>query len=175
MPFSCFCVWPEECSFLTSFTVRLPVGISDRIQSVFLAIFLRSFLFHLTQGQIQFKVSENGRGGCVVYARSLSVLELYHSTQANTACLHILNSQYRTHFRLSTCCISEIHIHPRCLHTYLILHMSVFPGTALHELEREPAYWDAQARATLDAALKLRPRDHQAKNLILFLGDGRSC
>uniref|UniRef100_A0A671Z3V8 Alkaline phosphatase n=1 Tax=Sparus aurata TaxID=8175 RepID=A0A671Z3V8_SPAAU len=43
---------------------------------------------------------------------------------------------------------------------------------ALHELEKEPAYWDAQARATLDAALKLRPRDHQAKNLILFLGDG---
>lgn len=46
---------------------------------------------------------------------------------------------------------------------------------ALYELEREPAYWDAQARATLDAALKLRPRDHQAKNLILFLGDGKSC
>uniref|UniRef100_A0A3P8RW51 Alkaline phosphatase n=1 Tax=Amphiprion percula TaxID=161767 RepID=A0A3P8RW51_AMPPE len=37
---------------------------------------------------------------------------------------------------------------------------------------KEPAYWDAQAKATLDAALKLRPRDHQAKNMILFLGDG---
>lgn len=47
-------------------------------------------------------------------------------------------------------------------------------GAALYELEKEPAYWDAQARATLDAALKLRPRDHQAKNIILFLGDGRS-
>ncbi|KAM6938364.1 alkaline phosphatase, intestinal, tandem duplicate 1 isoform 1-T1 [Lycodopsis pacificus] len=43
---------------------------------------------------------------------------------------------------------------------------------ALYEREREPAYWDAQARATLDAALRLRPREHQAKNLILFLGDG---
>ncbi|XP_056894070.1 alkaline phosphatase, intestinal, tandem duplicate 1 [Takifugu flavidus] len=42
----------------------------------------------------------------------------------------------------------------------------------LHELEKEPAYWDAQARATLGAALRLRPRDHQARNLILFLGDG---
>lgn len=50
-----------------------------------------------------------------------------------------------------------------------------FHGAALYEREKEPAYWDAQARATLDAALKLRPRDHQAKNIILFLGDGRSC
>ncbi|XP_061682021.1 intestinal-type alkaline phosphatase-like isoform X2 [Syngnathoides biaculeatus] len=42
----------------------------------------------------------------------------------------------------------------------------------LYDHEREPAYWDAQAKATLDAALKLRPREYQAKNLILFLGDG---
>lgn len=49
-----------------------------------------------------------------------------------------------------------------------------FQEAALHELEKEPSYWDAQARATLGAALKLRPRDHQAKNIILFLGDGRS-
>ena len=45
---------------------------------------------------------------------------------------------------------------------------------ALYEREKEPAYWDAQARDTLVAALKLRPREHRAKNLILFLGDGRS-
>lgn len=49
-----------------------------------------------------------------------------------------------------------------------------FHEAALHELEKEPAYWDAQASATLGAALKLRPRDHQARNIILFLGDGRS-
>ncbi|XP_039979345.1 intestinal-type alkaline phosphatase-like, partial [Xiphias gladius] len=42
----------------------------------------------------------------------------------------------------------------------------------LYELEKLPAYWDAQARASLDAALKLHPRNHQAKNIILFLGDG---
>uniref|UniRef100_A0A3B4WDF2 Alkaline phosphatase n=1 Tax=Seriola lalandi dorsalis TaxID=1841481 RepID=A0A3B4WDF2_SERLL len=46
------------------------------------------------------------------------------------------------------------------------------PQPALYELEKEPAYWDAQARATLDAALKLHPRNHRAKNIILFLGDG---
>lgn len=42
----------------------------------------------------------------------------------------------------------------------------------LYDLEKEPSYWDAQARMTLDAALKLRPREHRAKNIILFLGDG---
>lgn len=46
-------------------------------------------------------------------------------------------------------------------------------GAAQYELEKDPSYWDAQARATLDAALKLRPREHQAKNVILFLGDGK--
>uniref|UniRef100_A0A8C8A3D8 Alkaline phosphatase n=1 Tax=Oryzias sinensis TaxID=183150 RepID=A0A8C8A3D8_9TELE len=43
---------------------------------------------------------------------------------------------------------------------------------ALHEIEKEPAYWNAQAKAALNAALKLHPRHHRAKNLILFLGDG---
>uniref|UniRef100_A0A3Q2QVB1 Alkaline phosphatase n=1 Tax=Fundulus heteroclitus TaxID=8078 RepID=A0A3Q2QVB1_FUNHE len=36
----------------------------------------------------------------------------------------------------------------------------------------DPSYWDANAKATLDAALKLHPRQHRAKNIILFLGDG---
>lgn len=53
-------------------------------------------------------------------------------------------------------------------------HLLLCPhGTVQYEHEKEPSYWDAQARATLDAALKLRPRDHRAKNLILFLGDGK--
>ncbi|KAM9761912.1 alkaline phosphatase, intestinal, tandem duplicate 1 isoform 1-T1 [Menidia menidia] len=50
--------------------------------------------------------------------------------------------------------------------------VATMDNQVLHELEREPAYWDAQARETLDAALKLRPREHRAKNIILFLGDG---
>uniref|UniRef100_A0A3Q0S3Q0 Alkaline phosphatase n=1 Tax=Amphilophus citrinellus TaxID=61819 RepID=A0A3Q0S3Q0_AMPCI len=58
-------------------------------------------------------------------------------------------------------------------YTHLIIFFCVCShGAALYELEKEPGYWDEQARATLDAALKLRPREHQAKNIILFLGDG---
>lgn len=41
-----------------------------------------------------------------------------------------------------------------------------------YDHEKEPGYWDAQARQSLDAALRLRPLEHQAKNIILFLGDG---
>ncbi|XP_066565330.1 alkaline phosphatase, intestinal, tandem duplicate 1 isoform X2 [Amia ocellicauda] len=40
------------------------------------------------------------------------------------------------------------------------------------EQEQDPAYWNAQARMSLQAALKLQPRHHRAKNLVLFLGDG---
>ncbi|XP_062412958.1 alkaline phosphatase, intestinal, tandem duplicate 1 [Sardina pilchardus] len=40
------------------------------------------------------------------------------------------------------------------------------------ELEKEPEYWNAQARGSLEAALRLQPQAHRAKNLILFLGDG---
>nr|XP_046248779.1 alkaline phosphatase, intestinal, tandem duplicate 1 [Scatophagus argus] len=56
--------------------------------------------------------------------------------------------------------------------TLLAVGRATMESQALHDLEKDPAYWDAQARATLNAALKLRPRNHQAKNIILFLGDG---
>lgn len=57
----------------------------------------------------------------------------------------------------------------------VVTHLCVFfCGADLYELEKEPSYWDAHARMTLDAALKLRPRDHRAKNIILFLGDGET-
>lgn len=42
------------------------------------------------------------------------------------------------------------------------------------ELDKEPEYWNAQARGTLEAALRLQPQTHRAKNLILFLGDGKA-
>ncbi|KAG7488187.1 hypothetical protein MATL_G00031500 [Megalops atlanticus] len=38
--------------------------------------------------------------------------------------------------------------------------------------EKEPAFWNSWAKETLQAALRLRPRTHRAKNIILFLGDG---
>ncbi|KAL1023318.1 hypothetical protein UPYG_G00039170 [Umbra pygmaea] len=46
------------------------------------------------------------------------------------------------------------------------------PTEAEQDREREPAYWNAQAKEMLQAALRLRPRAHRAKNIILFLGDG---
>uniref|UniRef100_A0AAY4EXR9 Alkaline phosphatase n=1 Tax=Denticeps clupeoides TaxID=299321 RepID=A0AAY4EXR9_9TELE len=38
--------------------------------------------------------------------------------------------------------------------------------------EKDSEYWNAQARCSLDAALRLRPTSHRAKNIILFIGDG---
>ncbi|CAB1314351.1 unnamed protein product [Coregonus sp. 'balchen'] len=49
---------------------------------------------------------------------------------------------------------------------------SIATAEAAQEKERDPAYWNAQAKETLQAALRLRPRLHRAKNIILFLGDG---
>ncbi|KAL4630743.1 intestinal-type alkaline phosphatase-like isoform X1 [Arapaima gigas] len=48
------------------------------------------------------------------------------------------------------------------------------PGSGHHtaDQEKDPAFWNAQARVTLQAALKLHPQTHRAKNIILFLGDG---
>lgn len=40
------------------------------------------------------------------------------------------------------------------------------------EWEKEPVYWNDQARRTLQTALTLPLRAHRAKNTILFLGDG---
>lgn len=73
--------------------------------------------------------------------------------------------------------VQEINMHTHDtlfiqFHVFIFWYLC-FLKVVLHELEKEPAYWDAQARDTLDAALKLRPREHRAKNIILFLGDGR--
>ncbi|XP_050950956.1 alkaline phosphatase, intestinal, tandem duplicate 1 isoform X1 [Labeo rohita] len=54
---------------------------------------------------------------------------------------------------------------------HLLLSSSCTPEPTA-EWEREPAYWNDQARRTLQAALTLPLRAHRAKNIILFLGDG---
>ncbi|NWU70637.1 PPBI phosphatase, partial [Pterocles burchelli] len=38
--------------------------------------------------------------------------------------------------------------------------------------EENPSFWNNQAAAAIEASLKIKPRISQAKNLILFLGDG---
>eukprot|EP00076_Gallus_gallus_P007301 XP_003641809.1 intestinal-type alkaline phosphatase [Gallus gallus] len=46
-------------------------------------------------------------------------------------------------------------------------------GTAFIPVEEEdPSFWNRQAAAALDATLKIEPRMTEAKNLIIFLGDG---
>ncbi len=51
-----------------------------------------------------------------------------------------------------------------------VVHGVVF--VLLAEWEREPEYWNHQARRTLQAALTLPLRAHRAKNILLFIGDG---
>ncbi|KFR00570.1 Intestinal-type alkaline phosphatase, partial [Nipponia nippon] len=38
--------------------------------------------------------------------------------------------------------------------------------------EKNPSYWNNQAAAAIESSFKIQPRISQAKNLILFLGDG---
>lgn len=48
-------------------------------------------------------------------------------------------------------------------------------GAALVAAEEEkPSFWNKQAAAAIEASFKIQPRISQAKNLILFLGDGES-
>ncbi|XP_055580000.1 intestinal-type alkaline phosphatase [Falco cherrug] len=43
---------------------------------------------------------------------------------------------------------------------------------AIPEEEEKPSFWNKQAAAAIEASFKIQPRISQAKNLILFLGDG---
>ncbi|XP_075794496.1 LOW QUALITY PROTEIN: intestinal-type alkaline phosphatase [Pelodiscus sinensis] len=54
-----------------------------------------------------------------------------------------------------------------CLGAWLTYASAVIPVE-----EQNPAFWNKQAAAAIKATLNLQPRNHQAKNLILFLGDG---
>lgn len=40
--------------------------------------------------------------------------------------------------------------------------------------EENPSFWYKQAAAAIDASFNIQPRIREAKNLILFLGDGES-
>ena len=40
--------------------------------------------------------------------------------------------------------------------------------------EENPSFWNEQAAAAIEATFKIQARTNQAKNLIIFLGDGES-
>nr|XP_013050413.2 intestinal-type alkaline phosphatase-like isoform X1 [Anser cygnoides] len=50
------------------------------------------------------------------------------------------------------------------------------PGTdgccPLPAEEEDPSFWNKQAAAAIEASFKIQPRTNEAKNLIIFLGDG---
>ncbi|KAE8603568.1 hypothetical protein XENTR_v10014373 [Xenopus tropicalis] len=58
----------------------------------------------------------------------------------------------------------------------LLLAITVHPSTGVVvsslEAEKNPKFWNDQAKETLKNALNLNPITHRAKNLIMFLGDG---
>ncbi|NXS42732.1 PPBI phosphatase, partial [Balaeniceps rex] len=54
-----------------------------------------------------------------------------------------------------------------CLGLWAGLSTAVIPAE-----EEKPSFWNKQAAAAIEAASKIQPRISQAKNLILFLGDG---
>ncbi|XP_049658394.1 intestinal-type alkaline phosphatase-like [Accipiter gentilis] len=45
-------------------------------------------------------------------------------------------------------------------------------SAAIPAEEEKPSFWNKQAAAAIEASFKIQPRISQAKNLILFLGDG---
>ncbi|XP_066477672.1 alkaline phosphatase-like [Tiliqua scincoides] len=53
-----------------------------------------------------------------------------------------------------------------------LLCLCIHLAAASLEEEKNPEYWNQQAKQTLTSALKLTPVNHRAKNVILFLGDG---
>ncbi|XP_027013936.1 alkaline phosphatase, intestinal, tandem duplicate 1 [Tachysurus fulvidraco] len=57
-----------------------------------------------------------------------------------------------------------------CLQLLQILHHTHAHTATLWEAD--PSYWNEQAKKMLHDALELQPRNHRAKNIILFLGDG---
>ncbi|NXT51412.1 PPBI phosphatase, partial [Pluvianellus socialis] len=54
-----------------------------------------------------------------------------------------------------------------CLGLWAGLSAAVIPAE-----EEKPSFWNKQAAAAIEASFKIQPRTNEAKNLILFLGDG---
>ncbi|CAB1443495.1 unnamed protein product [Pleuronectes platessa] len=58
----------------------------------------------------------------------------------------------------------------RWLHTTITTDHQLAPN--VHEEELHASYWNNKGREALHTALNVQPNNHQAKNVILFLGDG---
>ncbi|NXG54785.1 PPBI phosphatase, partial [Hemiprocne comata] len=59
--------------------------------------------------------------------------------------------------------------------TPLVLCLGLWAGlsaAAIPAEEEKPSFWNKQAATAIEASLKIQPKISQAKNLILFLGDG---
>ncbi|XP_032049585.1 intestinal-type alkaline phosphatase-like [Aythya fuligula] len=54
-----------------------------------------------------------------------------------------------------------------CLGLWAELGAAVIPAE-----EEDPSFWNKQAAAAIEASFKIQPRTNEAKNLIIFLGDG---
>ncbi|XP_049910854.1 intestinal-type alkaline phosphatase [Epinephelus moara] len=60
----------------------------------------------------------------------------------------------------------------KLIFTGLLVFMSVHWSSSISEEELHASYWNNKARQALHNAMNVKPNLHQAKNLILFLGDG---
>ncbi|XP_056270809.1 intestinal-type alkaline phosphatase-like [Pseudoliparis swirei] len=60
----------------------------------------------------------------------------------------------------------------RAIFTGLLIFISVQTTVSVSEEELHASYWNNQARQALHTALNVQPNLQQAKNIILFLGDG---
>ncbi|XP_068020003.1 intestinal-type alkaline phosphatase-like isoform X1 [Melanerpes formicivorus] len=56
--------------------------------------------------------------------------------------------------------------------TFCLVLWAEISAAVIPEEEEDPSFWNKQAAAAIEASFRLQPRIGQAKNLILFLGDG---
>ncbi|XP_053316340.1 intestinal-type alkaline phosphatase-like [Spea bombifrons] len=59
-----------------------------------------------------------------------------------------------------------------CLGLLLLWICTTTLGATIQAEESSPQFWNNKMSSAIDKALKLKPIEHRAKNLILFLGDG---
>ncbi|KAK9519438.1 hypothetical protein VZT92_022167 [Zoarces viviparus] len=62
--------------------------------------------------------------------------------------------------------------HHKLVFTGLLISISMQWTLSISEEELHASYWNNKARQALHTALNVQPNIHQAKNIILFLGDG---
>ncbi|TRY84112.1 hypothetical protein DNTS_032954 [Danionella cerebrum] len=123
---------------------------------------------YMQQAAVPLEIETHGGEDVAIYAKG-PMAHLFHGVQEQSYVAHAM--AYAACLEPYTNCPLDLHGTAGCRN---MLSWTLVSTAGLFWLveEQDPIFWHVKAKEALHTSLSMKPNTHQAKNLILFLGDG---